>query len=769
VPETFSPLTWINDTTPAINAPNLNRLEQGVEVLDDRIATLELGVVTPVVVPYATSVTLNATQGALFRCVATGDLTLDDIVGGVDGQTIVFEAQASGADRVLHFTGSTESINVAVGQWWVGQFRYVAGSSTWLLDDSSGGGGSGGSGNDLNILAPQNVPYAATITPNAATGALFRVTAVGDVTLADPINGTDGQAVVIEVLASGGSRTVSFAAGYPSVTIPAGNRWSGTLRYDSSVNGWLLATSSNSVSSVTSVNGFTGAVVLGADNISDGSTKVLMTPAERTKLTGVATGATAYTSENARDDIAAALTPGANITITPNDAGDTITIAATGSTGYATVQDEGTARTARGVLNFVGSGVTVTDDAAGSRTLVTIPGSTGGSTQEQGTVSALNPPAGLTAITLGGGASSQSATIQAQLNYIKTTWNGGRLLLPAGCDINLGTTGISIPERVSLVMDESTVLFYTGTGTAITINWGVDGGYSQTGFTPIIGGSLVGPSGSTGDTSIGVSITGVSLRVVRMRIWNFGRGVDVAHSNTWLISLIGVRIHNCQVCYYNDNIAASAGNAGEENVLDHCVLFNSAVGFRASGNGVHLAITKTSIDYCAVFGVILDAWVYLTDCHLESQGGTSGRYLFDVTGNSKVAFTNCDVIMGTGTTGTLNYLFKHTEGPSNYGNGQAHFANTKIYCAKPGGGDVTQWSEQLYEWPNDSTTTTMDIFTPFPLFWCPVSAHEVAQTFRNTSTTQATIGCSSPSGNLSFGDLRLTSTPGYKMIRVRFG
>jgi hypothetical protein len=39
------------------------------------------------------------------------------------------------------------------------------------------------------------------------------------------------------------------------------------------------------------------------------------------------------------------------------------------------VQDEGTARTQRAVLNFAGSGVSVTDDAANSRTLVTIPGS----------------------------------------------------------------------------------------------------------------------------------------------------------------------------------------------------------------------------------------------------------------------------------------------------------------------------------------------------------------------------------------------------------
>lgn len=43
-----------------------------------------------------------------------------------------------------------------------------------------------------------------------------------------------------------------------------------------------------------------------------------------------ATAASSYTSENARDDIAAALVAGANVTITPNDPANTITIAAVG-------------------------------------------------------------------------------------------------------------------------------------------------------------------------------------------------------------------------------------------------------------------------------------------------------------------------------------------------------------------------------------------------------------------------------------------------------
>ena len=239
MPETFSPIIWRNDQTPAINENNLNRLEVGVDAIDARAAALERGITAPVTVPYATSITLNATQGALFRCTATGDLTLDDIVGGTNGQAIVLEVVASGTSRTLHFTGSTDSIDVAAGQRWIGTFRHDSGANTWTLTDGSGGGSSS-SGNSLNILAPQTIAWAATITPNAALGALFRIVAIGDFTLNAPINGINGQTVIVEVTASGGSRLLSFAGGLSSVVIPSGGRWAGAFRYDSSGDVWGL-------------------------------------------------------------------------------------------------------------------------------------------------------------------------------------------------------------------------------------------------------------------------------------------------------------------------------------------------------------------------------------------------------------------------------------------------------------------------------------------------------------------------------------------------
>jgi len=350
--------------------------------------------------------------------------------------------------------------------------------------------------------------------------------------------------------------------------------------------------------------------------------------------------------------------------------------------------------------------------------------SSGASTSNSGnrTVYAISPPAGLTAIAANG-TTNDSAALQAMLTWVKGTYGAGRVQLPPGATIKCNT-GLVLPAGVQLVSDESTTIDFTGigTGTAITIN--------DNDFTPLIGVSLTGPNSSRSlvNASIGVSVTGARLRLYNLQVKEFGRGVDMAHSDTWLVSIIGGSIWNCGTCVYLDNTGAAANNAGEEMVLDNVTLYNSTRAIHATGNGVDLKVTNSSIDYCTTFGELADAWVYFTGCHLESQGGVSGTYLFNVTHNAKVSFANTDVIMGAGTTSALTNLFNPDEAPWNFGNGAAHFINTKIYSINPTGGDVTHFSHQLLEWP--ASTTTMTLFTPFPLRWCMTSARFVAQDFR---------------------------------------
>jgi hypothetical protein len=57
----------------------------------------------PVVQPYASSLTLNATAGNNRICTATGNITLNEPTGGADGQLIMLRVIASGAQRVVTF------------------------------------------------------------------------------------------------------------------------------------------------------------------------------------------------------------------------------------------------------------------------------------------------------------------------------------------------------------------------------------------------------------------------------------------------------------------------------------------------------------------------------------------------------------------------------------------------------------------------------------------------------------------------------------------
>jgi hypothetical protein len=98
---------------------------------------------------------------------------------------------------------------------------------------------------ELNILAPVTVTYAASVTIDAATGALFHITATGALTIAAISNPTNGQLVTIQVLASGADRVVSFSVGgVASGTVTSGTWATWTLRYNSGTSTWALGATS---------------------------------------------------------------------------------------------------------------------------------------------------------------------------------------------------------------------------------------------------------------------------------------------------------------------------------------------------------------------------------------------------------------------------------------------------------------------------------------------------------------------------------------------
>ena len=117
----------------------------------------------------------------------------------------------------------------------------------------------------------------------------------------------------------------------------------------------LTITGTTITANVQSVNGFTGAVVLTTTNVAEGTNLY-------------------YTDERVDDRVAALLQAGSGITLTYNDAANTLTISATGTSGYSQVQEEGgTSLVSRSILNFVGSAITATDDGSSKTVISTHP------------------------------------------------------------------------------------------------------------------------------------------------------------------------------------------------------------------------------------------------------------------------------------------------------------------------------------------------------------------------------------------------------------
>lgn len=91
----------------------------------------------------------------------------------------------------------------------------------------------------------------------------------------------------------------SGASNRPKIGTNAVIRASDNISELTNDSGFTDTAAASAAAPVQSVNSATGAVVLDADDLADGSTKVMMTTSERSKLTGIATGATAYADSDA--------------------------------------------------------------------------------------------------------------------------------------------------------------------------------------------------------------------------------------------------------------------------------------------------------------------------------------------------------------------------------------------------------------------------------------------------------------------------------------
>jgi hypothetical protein len=294
------------------------------------------------------------------------------------------------------------------------------------------------------------------ITPNAASGDVFRHTADANVQLADPTGGIDGQTVAVEVLATGADRTLTFAGGAAAVTIAVGLKWAGVLRYDTARTEWVLDDSTGGgagggggagVSSVTAAD---ATIAIGGTG---SSPTVAVGDVPQAKVTNLVTdlaGKAAATHSHAGGDITSG-------TVTPARLGSGTPSSATflrgdgswqspASSGYATLQDEGSPRTTRTVMNFMGRAVTAVDDGANSRTNVTV--------ADVPTVHAV-------------GNSGAALTVDAASTsgYIKT------VTLTANCTFTFTGAAVGDATMLELVLTQDATGGRTATWPA-TVKWG---------------------------------------------------------------------------------------------------------------------------------------------------------------------------------------------------------------------------------------------------------------------------------------------------------
>jgi len=288
VPQTFTPKTWADEVagnTPII-AAELNRLEQGVESMDTRGASLELGILTPVVVTYAASVSIDASTGSLFRITATGALTVAAISNGVDGQQVMVQVAASGADRIVTWSvGGVSTATVASGTTGTWTLRYYSTGAAWSLVSTSTGGAGYTDEQVRDVVGATLVQGAnMTITVNDA----------GDtITLAAATSGAAG--IPASIMDAKGD----LPAGTANDTVarhPVGTDGQVLTASSAAGTGLLWAANTPADASVTDAKVAAGAAI-NADKTADGTTNKVYTATEKTKLAGVATGATANSTD----------------------------------------------------------------------------------------------------------------------------------------------------------------------------------------------------------------------------------------------------------------------------------------------------------------------------------------------------------------------------------------------------------------------------------------------------------------------------------------
>lgn len=271
---------------------------------------------------------------------------LNALATGVNGTGFLAQNGASFADRTL--TGTGNRITITNGTGATGNPVFDIGTDVYTISSS----------NVLNDLAT-----------STSTGVVIQTDSIGHHAYRT-ITGTTNEVTVTNGDGVSGNPTLSLPTGINVTKLADGSVDNTEFQYlngvtsniQTQLDGKLV--SAGDLSPIFTTVESAGNINFTLQNVA--SANFLRGPASGSVGPWVAGGILGT-------DLTGALEAGSNITITQATApGSRLIIASSGSSGYSTIQEEGSNLTQRATLNFVGGGITAADDSGNSRTNVTL-------------------------------------------------------------------------------------------------------------------------------------------------------------------------------------------------------------------------------------------------------------------------------------------------------------------------------------------------------------------------------------------------------------
>lgn len=202
---TLSGTLLIADPTAPLEPATKQYVDTG---LSGRVSSAERGPIGGIGTATLAAGTTTLSGASLqLRWTLNGDVTVNAPLTATDGQRILVEALANGANRTVTFSTDYElgaavpsrSITIPSGTWAYIALVYRTGTTRIVSVDP------------VTPAAAIAITYAASITPNATLGSQFYCSATGNITGISPTAGIDGQRLMVEVHASGATRTATTA------------------------------------------------------------------------------------------------------------------------------------------------------------------------------------------------------------------------------------------------------------------------------------------------------------------------------------------------------------------------------------------------------------------------------------------------------------------------------------------------------------------------------------------------------------------------------